>query len=87
MREFVGWALFRLGNTPRNKYGSMWVMLKMEWFRNFAKGRITSTKHGTDFFSVINTAFEIGEYVYDRSEYDKNFALTLQEHGVKIRPA
>lgn len=58
---------------------------KAYWFHVFAKGRVTSTRHGADFFKVVVKAIESGEYTYKGEEFDKNFALTLAEHGVKIK--
>lgn len=86
MREFVRCCLFRLGNIPHDNYASWWVKFKMEWFTKYANGNITSTKHGLDFFQVIDTAFQTGKYVFDNNEYDRNFALILQENGIKINP-
>ena len=66
-------------------FGVAFCAAKTIWFHLYAKGRVTSTRNGADFFKVVIKAFNEGVYEYVGEEYDKQFALTLQEHGIKIK--
>lgn len=79
MLEWVNKALKELEDYPNH-----WVTLRMSWFREYAKGRISSTRHGFDFFVVAHQALTTKTYQFADNEYDRNFANILAEHGVKI---
>lgn len=85
MLEWIEAALYQLAQSK--DYGKDWTILKTDWWFTFAKNRITSTKHGADFFEVTKRALETKKYEYSDSEFDKNFALILKEHGVKLTKA
>lgn len=82
--QFITRAIVLLNSSGKN-YGKEFVRLKMEFFNRYAKGRVGSSKHGSDFFNVIQTALETGLYEYTGDEYDFNTAKILVDHGVRIR--
>jgi hypothetical protein len=66
-------------------FGGDFCFYKMLWFTQYANGRVTTTVHGAFFFEVVLKALETKFYEYEGDDYDKNLALTLQEHGVTIQ--
>lgn len=62
-----------LQGTPSAEWATVFVGLKMLFFRQHAQGLITSTSHGVDFFDNVIDCIE-GRLVWDeQGEYGDNF--------------
>jgi hypothetical protein len=80
MLTFARQANVRLAAASAREFADVFIDMRMTWFSLYAKGRVSSTRHGAEFFTVVEHALTVGEYFPAESEYDVNFATILYEN-------
>lgn len=86
MKDFIEAALIDLEKASSSEYGIVWCQYRIQFFRQFANNKITSTRFGSDFFHSIKfllslTKQEARKHLCDSTgqigELDKNLLEIL----------
>lgn len=78
MLFFAKSAVVVLSNQPPTTWAALFVQLRIDFFRLFQRGLVTSTVHGLDFFQNVIDVIE-GRLVWDEEgEYGENFRKIIK---------
>lgn len=80
MKEFSQKSISILENTDSKNWAKVFVELKTEFWRKYAKGLIFSTTHGIDFFENVLNCLD-GAKWKEEGEYGDNFRKLIKMEG------
>lgn len=80
MKQFCLNAIEQLDKCHPRDWASLFVNLKMEFFRKYQRGLICSTSHGIDWFHNIIDCLNGKEWSVEdhKGEFENNFRKLIQ---------